>query len=91
MDLDIIAEHCEHFSGADLKGLLYNAQISSIHDAQQSNTKVSNSTQEYKYDKVTNEEVLLIHGLNVIPRSPNDTEMKDINTMVSNCVVIRKL
>ena len=71
-----------------MKGLLYNAQILSIHEAQQSNTKVSNSTQECNYDQFTNEEVLIINGLNGTPRSANDTEIKEINAKVSNSVVI---
>ena len=65
-----------------------NAQILSIHEAQQSNTNVSNSTQECNYDQFTNEEVLIIKGLNGTPRSASDTEIKEINAKVSNRVVI---
>ncbi|XP_050398132.1 peroxisomal ATPase PEX1 [Patella vulgata] len=31
VDFDIIAEKCEHFTGADLKAVLYNAQLEAIH------------------------------------------------------------
>ncbi|EDV21232.1 uncharacterized protein TRIADDRAFT_30509, partial [Trichoplax adhaerens] len=82
VDLDEIAESSEHFSGADLKGLLYNAQITSIHESQQYYTKVSNTVQDYQPNKFTNKEILLIHGFNETPRSPNDTEIKEINAAV---------
>lgn len=32
IDLRFIAERCEHFTGADFKALLYNAQLESIHE-----------------------------------------------------------
>lgn len=32
IDLKYFAEECEHFSGADIKALLYNAQLEAIHE-----------------------------------------------------------
>lgn len=32
VDLEYFARKCEHFSGADIKALLYNAQLESIHE-----------------------------------------------------------
>lgn len=32
VDLEYFAKECEHFSGADIKALLYNAQLESIHE-----------------------------------------------------------
>lgn len=32
VDMDYFAEHCENFTGADLKALLYNAQLEAIHE-----------------------------------------------------------
>jgi len=32
VDLDYFAEHCENFTGADFKALLYNAQLEVIHE-----------------------------------------------------------
>nr|XP_026690933.1 peroxisome biogenesis protein 1-like [Ciona intestinalis] len=33
VDLTTVAKHCENFSGADLKALLYNAQLEAVHDS----------------------------------------------------------
>ena len=32
VNLDYFAEHCENFTGADFKALLYNAQLEAIHE-----------------------------------------------------------
>ena len=32
VDLEMVSKNCEHFSGADLKALLYNAQLSAAHE-----------------------------------------------------------
>lgn len=32
VDLQYFARECEHFSGADIKALLYNAQLEAIHE-----------------------------------------------------------
>ena len=33
VDLGTLAQQCEHFTGADFKALLYNAQLEAIHQA----------------------------------------------------------
>ena len=32
VNFDAISEHCQHFTGADLKALLYNSQLTAIHE-----------------------------------------------------------
>jgi ATP-dependent 26S proteasome regulatory subunit len=38
VDLDYFAEHCENFTGADFKALLYNAQLEVIQQGKRTRT-----------------------------------------------------
>ena len=43
VDLALLASNCEHFTGADLKALLYNAQLEAVHGCSGVTAMVSQS------------------------------------------------
>ena len=47
VDLEYFADMCNYFTGADLKALLYNAQLVTIHESMGDTNKLKNCNDQY--------------------------------------------